>query len=136
MTNGNVQILFGANSIKKVYEESLREDTLDIVCLATSYQGVIGDFFDKDYAPRLYRQVRTREIIADTAGNRADAQGKDQARNAVKFLKGTSETDMILSRDRAVLISYNQESPLAVVIGDPELVSGLRAQFEALWASL
>ena len=41
-----------------------------------------------------------------------------------------------MAKDKAVLISYNTESPLAVVISDPELVKSLKLQFEALWGSL
>lgn len=136
MNNSNVSVLFGANSIKQVYEDSLQNDSLDIICLATSYTQIIGDFFDKNYAPKLYGKVRTREIISDSKENREDAKAKDQNLNAVKFLTGTSETDMILSKDKAVLISYNAESPLAVVISDSELVKSLKLQFEALWGSL
>lgn len=132
----NVQILFGAASIKNIYEESLKNDSLDIICLATNYKAIIGDFFDKEYAPRLYGKVKTREIITDSKDNREDAKTKDQSLNAVKFLAGESQTDMLLSDDKAVLISYNETSPLAVVISDPELVKSFKLQFEALWGSL
>ncbi len=133
---GNAQILLGANSIKKVYEESLNDSPLDIVCLAQNYTGVIGDYFEKEYAPKLYGKVTTREIVPDTKENRQEAENKDKSKNAVKFLKGNSETDLILSKSQAVLISYNQESPMAVVITDPELVKSFHLQFEALWKSL
>lgn len=136
MQNSNVSVLFEAENIKKVYEESLRMKSLDIVCLATNYEGVIGDYFEKSFAPTLYGRIHTREIVRDSDANRKDAMTKDKSINAVKFLNGESETDMILSRDRAVLISFSQDSPLAIVITDSELVKGLSTQFNALWKSL
>ena len=134
--NNSVSVLFGANSIKKVYEDSLKDESLDIICLASNYKAVIGDFFDRIYGPKLYGKIKTREIISDNLENREDAKAKDQHINAVKFLAGTSETDMLLSADKAVLISYNRESPLAVVISDPELVKSLKLEFEVLWGGL
>lgn len=134
----NVQILFGAEGIKRVYEESLTESVLDIVCLANNYKDVLGDYFETKYAPRLYGKVATREILSDNEANRADAKTKDQAKNAVRFIKNglASESDMLLTSDKAVLISYGKDAPMAVVITDRELVNSLRSQFEVLWQSI
>ena len=136
MQNSNVSVLFGSQNIKKVYEDNLRMESLDIVCLATQYEDVIGNYFEKSYAPKLYGRIHTREIVLDTDANRKDAMTKDKSKNTVKFLKGKSETDMILSKDKAVLISFSHDSPLAIVITDSELVKGLKTQFNALWESL
>lgn len=131
MNNANtVQILFGAEGIKRVYEDSLREGSLDIVCLASDYQSVLGDSFDRDYAPRLRAQVKTREILADIPGNKAG----DKVR--LLPLGKSSESDMLISKNKVVLISYGKLSPLVVVITDSELVNGFQNQFNALWAGL
>ncbi len=134
----NVQILVGANGIKKAYMESLKSGSLDIVCLADDYKGIIGDFFDQEYSPKLYGVVKTREILPDNRENREYAKTKDATVNAVKFLKLTeaSQSDMMMSADRAILVSYGKAAPFAVIITDPELVKSFRAQFEALWAGL
>lgn len=134
----NVQILFGAGGIKKAYEESLKSGQLDIVCLADDYEKIIGDYFAKEYGPRLYGKVATREILPDKQENRDYAKTKDAGKNAVKFLKlsAPSQSDMMVGSDRAILVSYGQDSPLAVIITDPELVKSLKMQFEALWKSL
>lgn len=136
MNNTNVRILPGAAGIKQAYEESLTAGNLDIVCLSTNYFTVIGDYFDKSYAPRLYGKINTREILPDTAGNRADAK-KKSASNQVRFFKNEpSESDYLLYDDKAILVSFNPDQPYALIIEDAELVANLRSQFEALWNKL
>lgn len=135
--NGNVQILFGSEGIKLAYEMSLKADQLDIVCLSSDYVSVIGDYFDKDYGPRLFRSaIQTREILPDTKGNREDAKKKDGVKNQVRFIKVNkrSESDLMLFADKAIMVSYNRESPYAVLIEDVQLVTNLRNQFEGLWS--
>ncbi len=132
-----ITTLPGAEGIKQAYEESLTAEKLDIVCLSENYVSVVGDFFDKEYAPKLYGQVSTREILPDTTGNRSDAGKKDQKMNQVRFIKAhPSESDYILYDNKAVLISYDRDQPGAVVIEDKDLVSNLKSQFEALWKTL
>lgn len=131
MNNANtVQILFGAEGIKRVYEDSLQEASLDIVCLASDYQSVLGDYFAKDYAPRLYKKVKTREILADIPENKAG----DNVR--LMPVNGSCESDMLISKNKVVLISYGKQSPLAVVITDSELVNSYQNQFNTLWGRL
>ena len=135
----NVQVLFGVSGIKDAYGESLKEKDLSIMCLSEKYPDVIGDFFDKTFSPKLYgSKINTREILPDNKANRDYAQNKDQRKNQVRFIKNnlSSESDMILSFNKVVLISYDLNNPLAVVITDQELVNGFRAQFEALWGKL
>lgn len=134
----NVQILMGANGIKRVYAESLTEKSLDIICLANNYEQIIGEYFEKEYAPVLYGgSVNTREILPDSNENRKDARKKDGRINQVRFLKASaSESDLLISENKVVLVSYDQNDPYAVVITDKELVTSFRAQFETLWESL
>jgi len=133
------QVLFGAEAIKSIYNDSLQAKTLDIVCLSENYAKVIGSFFDKEYAPKLYNsKIVTREILPDNEANRTHAQKKDGTKNAVRYLKinSPSESDYMLSKDIAILISYNPDSPFAVIVTDKDIVSNLKNQFEALWQSL
>ena len=135
--NTAVRILPGAAGIREAYAESLTAEKLDIVCLSENYVSVIGDYFDKVYAPQLYGKVNTREILPDTPGNRSDARKKDPAVNQVRFIKPEkSESDYLLFGDTAILVSYNPDQPFALVINDPNLVANLRSQFAALWNGL
>lgn len=133
-----IQILMGAEGIKEVYEMSLKSKELDIVCLSAKYSDIVGDYFDKDYSPRLYQSnIKTREILPDTAKNREYAKQKDGKKNQVRFIKGErSESDMMLFEGKIILVSYNPTSPFAVVIGDRELVSSFKIQFDTIWKSL
>ncbi|HSX31612.1 MAG TPA: hypothetical protein VLE99_06885 [Candidatus Saccharimonadales bacterium] len=134
--NTSVQILEGPEGIKQAYQESLRQPTLDIVCLAENYQTVIGNFFETTVVSQLYGAVKTREILPDNPANRTEAKGKDPAINAVRFIKASaSESDMLLWADRVVLVSFGTK-PMAVCITDLEIVSSLQQQFEALWERL
>lgn len=118
MNNSNtVQIHYGAEGIKNVYRDSLNEESLDIVCLSKNYKDVLGDFFDKEYAPKLYAKVKTREIT-ELPNSQAN------------------ESDMLISQNKVVLISFGKSAPMAVVITDTELVRGFQNQFNALWAKL
>ena len=135
MTN-TIQIMHGAEGIKDAYRLSLQAASLDVVCLTENYEEVIGDFFDKEYAPKLYDGTReTREILPDSPDNRAYAQKKGEM-NAARFINGQAESDMLIFENTVILISYNQESPYACVIEDEKLVKGMKIQFEALWKQL
>lgn len=132
----DVQILFGAEEIKQIYEKTFTSERLDIICLTSRYSEVIGDYFDKKYAPQLFgSKIVTREILPDNAENRNDAKNKDGIKNQVRFIKmiKPSESDLLLFDNKAVLISYNQKAPFALVISDQALVSSLENQFEGLW---
>lgn len=133
----SVQIFFGTGGIKQIYEMSLEEKAIDIVCLSDRYEEVIGDYFEKSYSPRLYGK-KTREILPDTPANRQAVQGKDSKKNQVKFVRlaQKSESDYILFGHKAALISYNKQSPFACLVTDPDLVANLRTQFENLWERL
>ena len=139
MDNVNIKLYLGAEGIKQSYEASLKADAVDIVCLSYNYAAVIGDYFDKVYAPRLYGStIKTREILPDTEENRNGAAKKDGRKNQVRFLKTKqpSESDLMLFGDRVFLVSYNTNAPFALEITDPELVGGFKNQYEALWESL
>lgn len=139
MTTGNAQMLFGAEGIKQVYEMSLNSGQVDIVCLSSNYASVIGDYFDKTYGPKLFRsKIKTREILPDSEGNRKDAKEKDQRKNRVKFIKivKKSESDLMIFSNKAVMVSYNQKTPFALVLEDREMVANLQNQFENLWERL
>lgn len=138
-STGNIQFLFGTEGIKKAYEMTLKAEKLDIVCLSQDYERIIGVYFDKDYAPRLFGgSIKTREVLPDIEGNRRDAESKDKIKNQVRFLKNleASESDYMLFGNTAILVSYNQDMPFALVIEDREIVSSLRSQFNALWEGL
>lgn len=133
------QVFFGSEAIKSIYRQTLTAKKLDIVCLSENYAKVIGSFFDMEYAPKLFKsKIVTREVLPDTKTNREDAKRKDGVKNAVRFLKTDkpSESDYMLYEETAILISYNPESPFAVVISDKDIVFNLKNQFEALWSFL
>ena len=131
-----VQILKGAEGIKKAYIGILAGEALDIVCLASNYEKVLGSWFDEVYSPKLYR-LRTREILPDTPANRAFAKAKDQSRNQVRFLSGMgSQSDVVVGENAVVLVSYDEKEPFAVLISGQELISGLKVQFEVMWGGL
>lgn len=136
--NGSIQVLFGAEGIKQAYDESLKQESLDIVCLANNYDQVIGDYFEKTLAPNMYGKIKTREILPDNLENRKSLTGKDQSLNGVRFLKNgmNSESDMLIWENRVILISFRSLSPMAIVISEPELVKSLQSQFAALWEGL
>jgi len=113
---------------------SLESSSLDIVCLAEEYKQVIGNFFEVKFAHKYYKKA-TREILPDSPDNREYAKKKD-AQNQVRFINGQSELDLLISDDKVTLISFNQESPYAVVISDKTLVQGFKNQYEALWEKI
>jgi hypothetical protein len=135
----SVDVRLGRLGIQSVYEESLRADAIDIICQSEKYATVIGDFFDRVYAPKLYGAgIHTREILPDTKGNRKSLEGKDIQIHAVRFLKRVkeSESDLLLYGDRVAVISFNAESPSAVLFSDPEVISQFREIFTNLWERL
>lgn len=127
----SIRILEGKEGIIAGYKAMLSEDSLDIICLSSSYAEVVGDFFDREYAPELYTRC-TREILPDTKENR-DYRRTKEAKNQVRFLKAKSETDVVIGRGQMLLVSFDKSSPFAILTTDLELIAQLRMQFEALW---
>lgn len=125
----------GAVSIQAVYERVLKGKSADFVCLSTGYEAVIGEWYDK-FEPRLFASsVKTREVVADTAANRAYGAKKDGVKNQVRYLSDSAESDLVLGDDFMAIISFNPENPYAVVIEDPAIVSSAKVWFEAIWTS-
>jgi hypothetical protein len=58
--------------------------------------------------------------------------------NAVRLLANApaSESDMLVLKNRVILISFAESNPMAIVISEPELVKSYRAQLDALWDGL
>lgn len=135
MTN-QIRVLSGAQGIKQAYGLVLSSKKADIICLSQQYEQVLGDFFDREFAPKVYGRVKTREILPDSADNRDYAKNKDAAINQVRFtsMKPT-ETDVIVTEKAVILISFNPDSAKAVVIEEPELTVFFKEVFEALYFS-
>lgn len=132
----NVTVLEGAEGIKKAYEMTLKADALDIVCLSGSYAAVVGTYFDRDYAPKLFGgPTKTRELLPDTAGNRSDAKKKDGVKNQVRFMTKhvASESDYMLFEGTAILVSYKLNNAFAIIIRNSEIIANLKSQFDVLW---
>lgn len=129
-----VGVLPGAGGIKQAYEEVLKAKQADIVCLSQNYELVIGEYFDKSFAPKLYGRVKTREILPDNTDNREYAKTKDSNLNQVRFTNmKLTETDFIVTADKALLISFQPESAMAIIIEDTEVVKFMGNVFEGMW---
>lgn len=132
----SIKIFLGAEGIKQAYEMTLKAGGVDIVCLSDNYEEVVGNYFGKNYAPKLYNsKIKTREILPDTQENRDYAKTKNAQKNQVHFLQVTkpSESDMMLFGDQAILVSYNKEAPFAFLISDKDIVANMQNQFNSLW---
>jgi len=137
-SKNNIQIYLGRDGIISAYEKSLEAKSLDIICLSQNYANVLGDWFDKNYAPRLFEsKITTREILSDNVDNRSYASKKNKQKNQVAFLFDDviNETDFIVSDDFVILISFNSTNPFAIVIEDQETVVGMKSKFEIIWNS-
>lgn len=133
--NNAISVLPGATSIQGVYERLLKGSKADFVCLSTGYEAVIGDWYDNIFAPAMFKAaIMTREVIADTTGNRAYG-AKKAPKNQVRYLSEAAESDLVLGEGFMAIISFNPGNPYAVVIKDPAIVASARVWFDAIWAS-
>ena len=136
MKNQGVIVLPGADSIKSIYLRVLKSKAADFVCLSTGYEAVVGEWYDQEFEPQLFgSQIKTREVVADTAGNRAYGAKKDGVKNQARYLTSSAESDLILGDDFMAIISFNPARPYTVVIEDPAIVNSARAWFDAIWSS-
>lgn len=134
--NNAISVLPGAVSIQAVYERILKGAKADFICLSTGYEAVIGEWYDKVFEPKLFAsQVKTREVVADTASNRAYGAKKDGVKNQARYLSDSAESDLVIGDDFMAIISFNPSNPYAVVIEDPAIISSAKVWFEAVWAS-
>lgn len=131
-----ISIMPGASSLKVVYERLLNNTKADFICLSTGYETILGDWYDKVFAPQLFSsQVKTREVVAETKDNRTYGQTKNGAKNQVRFLSDSVESDLVLGDDFLAILSFNPSNPYAVMVEDPAIVTSARVWFEAVWAS-
>ncbi|MFH1244531.1 MAG: hypothetical protein V1487_03100 [bacterium] len=136
MNNQGIQLLPGADNIKSVYQRVLKSKTADFICLSTGYEAVIGEWYEAEFEPQLFEsKVQTREVVADTTGNRSYGAKKDGVKNQARYLKDVAESDLILGDDFVAIVSFNPASPYAVVIEDPTIITSAKVWFEAIWAS-
>lgn len=136
MNNQGIAVLPGAESIKSVYLRILQSNAADFICLSTGYEAVIGEWYDKVFEPKLFASpVKTREVVADTAGNRVYGKKKDGVKNQARYLSDAAESDLILGDGFMAIVSFNPSNPYAVVIEDPTIVQSARVWFDAIWAS-
>ncbi len=134
--NNAISVMPGSVAIQSVYERVLKGKTADFICLSTGYETVIGEWYDNVFEGKLFAsQVKTREVVADTTGNRAYGKKKDEVNNQARYLLDSAESDLILGDDFMAIISFNPSNPYAVVIEDPAIVSSTKVWFEAIWAS-
>lgn len=134
--NNAISVLPGSLSIQSVYERLLKGKAADFVCLSTGYEAVIGDWYDNVFEEKLFSsQVKTREVVADTTGNRAYGKKKDGVKNQARYLSDSAESDLILGDGFMAIVSFNPENPYAVVVEDPAIVQSVRVWFDAIWAS-
>ena len=132
-----VKIYQRAQGIIEAYEKTLTANKIAVMCLSNNYTAVIGDYFDNKYVARIKELgIEMREILPDTMGNREDSKRKPK--NLVRFigLDMPSESDFILYDDKAMLVSFDPNSPMALEITDRNIVSNLRTQYEELWRRL
>lgn len=130
----NMQFLFGSDGIKQAYEMSLNTTKLDIQCLSSNYEDIIGSYFDDEYSAKLYSgKIHTREILVDNVGNRKYGEGKDEGVNKVRFVNDKCETDVMIGDDFVVFVSFNLENPYAILNSDIEMVKAIKGMFEARW---
>lgn len=136
MNNQGIMVLPGVDNIKSVYQRVLKSQIADFICLSTGYEAVIGAWYDAEFEPQLLgSQIKTREVVADTAGNRSYGAKKDGAKNQARYLSDSAESDLILGDDFVAIVSFNPANPYAVVIEDPAIVASAKAWFEAIWTS-
>lgn len=129
-----VTLLPGAENIKSVYERIMKSKKADFICLSTGYEQVLGEWYDTEFEPKLLRSsVLTREIVADTEGNRKYGADKDGVKNQTRYLVGSAESDLVIGDDYAAIISFNPSNPYAVVIEDEAIVASTRLWFETMW---
>ncbi len=134
--NNAISVLPGSTSIQPVYKRLLQGKVADFVCLSTGYTAVIGEWYDNEFEPKLFAsQIKTREVVADTTGNRAYGKKKDGIKNQARYLTDSAESDLVIGDDFMAIISFNPANPYAVLIEDPSIVQSAKVWFEAIWAS-
>ncbi len=124
------KVLSGIDGIKAAYQQALNEAKLDVICLSTEYQRVLGSYFEDMVEPKLHGgQLTLREILPR---NSTSVVEKDEMR---RFLSATqpSESDLLIGEKLVVIISFNPHSPSAVVLEDEELINGFQTYFDNLW---
>lgn len=136
MKSQGIMVLPGSKSIQSIYSRILNSKQADFICLSTGYEAVIGDWYDQVFEPKLFAgTAKTREVVADNAGNRAYGAKNDGVKNQARYLSSAAESDLILADDFMAIVSFNPESPYAVVIEDQVIITSTRVWFDAIWAA-
>ena len=129
-----VTILSGVDGIKAVYEATLEASKADFICTSKQYDKVVGDWYSKNFQPRLNKSTgRVRELLPNWPEYQRFADGESCR---LVDLTGAGESDVIVTSDWTALVSFNADSPQAMVITDPELVKSMQTLFERLWEAV
>lgn len=134
--NNPINVATGALAIQSVYKRLLKGQKADFVCLSTNYESIIGEWYDNEFEDKLFGSaIKTREVVADTAGNRSYGQKKDGVKNQARYLSSAAETDLIIGDDFMAIVCFDAKSPYALVIEDRSVIDSARVWFDAIWAS-
>lgn len=130
----NTRILKGKEGIRQAYELALTSKKVNSVCLSLKYEVVVGDIFNEYDKKRTSLGIPLRDIICDVDENRGMISNDNLE---VKYLKLDKypETDLLVSDERVVLISFDKDNPSALVIEDKNTISAFQVYFEKLWDS-
>lgn len=122
----------GVEGLKAIYEDILKCQKADFVCLSVDYEQIIGNWYDRDFNPRLSEApVAIREIVADTEENRQYAKKKT---SPVRFIAdAVIEADWIVTESWAALLVYDKQSPYGVKFVDPIVVKSFTQAFTERW---
>lgn len=133
----NIQIFKGKRGICQAYEQSLKTKHLDIQCLSKNYHKVIGDYFDKVYAPKLYSgKIKIREIIKKSQENADYAKKAETVDYKIKLSGDELETDLMIGDKFVIFVSYDLKNLYAVQFFDSSFVKLIGKLFETRWKIL
>ena len=132
MNNASIQL--GRQAIISLYEKSLEYSQIDFICLSSKYSEVVGDWFDKVYAAKLYDGKRiTREVLPKSDENQKFAATKPGT-SEVRFTKDVrAETDIVLTSDWVALVSFDVTQSGVIVFTDKGIIQTFKNMFEAYW---
>lgn len=130
-----VEVFEGKEGIKTVLRDVLRENK-EWLCLGSTGKSKesIPFFLEQLHKQRMKQKLPLKVIYNDDKfGETRGKEVEKQKFAKVKYIKKTSPTTTYIYGDKVVIIIWEKEKLVAVMIKDKDVADSYRSYFESMW---
>jgi sugar-specific transcriptional regulator TrmB len=137
-TKPKLTYLEGSEGIEQAYNMTLElneGEEIWIQCLTDNYRDIVSDqFFDTYFKKFFSGNFKSKEILTTGDQSFIDKYGSDKnLQLMIDVGEKPTQTDFMVYGDTVIFVSFNQESPYALIIEDKEIAFCVKNMFSLAW---